>query len=300
MFGERKADRNLQSTWRTSPERLPDSQSSPMEGSKIVVVGFGKASQGTISQLRDIQPQKTIILELLQSPELSKSTLNAGDVMLTRKWNHTINSLSTSKIAIFVINSDDKAGKVAAAFTKNLKELDGVNLVVLELPRICKKRSQEQTCAQAHLIKNLVETIQKTDLGAMNFYDLKLMLEGEGFTIGEFNGFRSNQDPAEEILPYFIEDQVRPSDLTHPKSTLMETERRPVDGFLPTDSRFDSNPINREFHRRMEMTLYLLEDEFQDSHLLSFLAPRLYEMDRSSPAEEGLQINLDLDQMETY
>ncbi|UCD95798.1 MAG: hypothetical protein JSV35_04605 [Candidatus Bathyarchaeota archaeon] len=300
MFGERKADRNPQSTWRISPERLPDSQSFPMEESTIIVVGFGEASRGTISQLREIQPQKPIILELSQSPEPSKSTLNAEDVLLKREWNQAINSLSTAETAIFVFISDDKIGKTAATLAINLEELEGVNLVVLELPKICSERSQEQICGQAHLIKDVVETIAKINPSTMNFNDLKIMLEGEGFRIGDFNTFHSNQDLSEENLP-FAGDQTLHSVLTHPESTLIETtERKPTGEFYPTGTRFNSNPINRELHRRIEMTLYLVEDRFQHSNRLSLLIPQLYEMDKSSPTEEGSQIDLDLYQMETY
>jgi hypothetical protein len=299
MFGERKADRKPQSTWRIHPEHIPNSQSFPIEGSKIIVVGFGKASRATISQLREIQPQK-MILQLLQSPDLSKSTLNAEDVLLKREWNHAINSLSASEIAIFVFTADDTDGKIAATLAKDLEELDGVNLVVLELPKIYKKRSQAQTCAQAHLISSFIETIQKNNPSLMNYNDLRIMLEGGGFTIGEFNAFSSNQNLTEDIPP-FTEGQALHSDLTHPESTLIETiERKPTDEFYPRDTRFDPSRINREIHRRIEMTLYLLEDGFQDSSQLSLLTPQLYEMDKSSPAEEELQIDLDLDQMETY
>ncbi|MEE8632575.1 MAG: hypothetical protein V3T10_04635 [Candidatus Bathyarchaeia archaeon] len=297
MFGERRADRIPQPTWQTGPERLLDLRAFQREGNKITVVGCGKATQGTIASLRETQPQSTSILELSSSSKISNPIANTRDSISLRKWNHTINLLSNSEMVILIVNSDDNSREVATALTKSVKELGGVDLVVLELPSSIQKGCEGESCAHAALVRTLIETIRKTDLGAGNFTDFKNSLEQGGFAIAEVDEVSTIQDPTEEATPHFMKDLSFHVDLPRPRSAFIEATS--THGFYPTDAQLDPNAVSQGFHRRMKMTLFLIEDGLTDFSRLSLLTPQLYEMEKTSQTDKRLQLDIGLYQMET-
>ena len=272
-------------------------QTFQLEGNKIAVVGCGKATRDTIARLRKTQPQSTSILELSSSSKISKPIVNVRDSISLRKWNHTINLLSNAEAVILIVESDDKSREVATALTKSVKKLGGVDLVVLELPSSSQKRCEREFCAHAYLVRTLIETIQKSDLNTVNFTDFKLKLEKGGFAIAEVDEVSAFQTPTEEAVPHLMKELSIQVDLPRSRSAFIETTS--TYGFHPTDAQLDPNAASQGFHRRMKMTLFLIEDGSTDFSRLSLLTPQLYEMEKTSQSDKRLQLDIGLYQMET-